>query len=1209
MRSFRRRKTLKRVLQIEHLEERAVLTAPTITSSAIVSIPENQVAVTVVTATDPDTSSDAFTFSISGGADAAQFQIDASTGALTFIQPPNYEAPLDANADEIYDVAVTVADPDQGTDTQTLSVTVTPVNEAGPVFSPPTTFSVVENTATIGTVLATDTDTPALSITYTITGGADAALIGLSSFSGELFFYTTPNFEAPADANVDNVYEIEVTATESGGLATIQLVTVTVTGSDDNATVITSPASFSVPENSTSVGTVIATDGDLPAQTLTYSLSDSLDSALFSIDPSTGVLVFLSPPDYETPLDSGADNAYNIIVNVSDGVGSPVTQIIAVSVTTLNEFAPVFTSPAAFNVPASTTSVGTVTATDQDLPAQTLTYAITGGVDSGFFLIDSATGALSFLTAPSLQSPLDDGGNNVYNISVTVTDPGGLTAVQSIAVTVVQPPLTFSSSSAFGMSEGTSTVGTIVATSPDQSPTVASYSITGGADASLFTIDANTGVLSFLAAPDYEHPLDAGADNVYNVTVTATDGVSSPGTQNVVVTVSGINDNSPTFTSPDAFSVVENTTSIGTVAASDADLPAQTLTYTITGGADAAFLTINSTTGALLFVTAPDFENPLDAGANNVYNVEVSVSDGISPNVTQTIAVTVTNIPAVFSSSSTFVVSENTTTVGTVQASDADTNTPAITYSVTGGADASLVSINPTTGLLSFLAAPDYETPLDADANNVYEIVVTANNGSAIPATQNISVSVSNLSLTFTSPDTYTVAENNTAVGTIAATDADTGSHTITYSITGGADQARFAIDSSTGALSFLTAPDFDVPADADTNNVYNVTITANDGNGTPVVQNVAVTVTAVNDNSPIFTSPAAFNVAENSTAVGTVVATDADLPAQTLTYSITGGVDASLFSINSSTGVLTFLTAPNFESPSDSDADNLYNIEVTASDGNGSTQTQSISVTVTAVNEQAPAFTTAAEFTITENLTEVGTVLATDDDLPAQSLTYAITGGADAALFSIDPDTGELTFLVGPDFEAPDDADENNIYNLTVTVSDNAGLTTAQNITVSVTNEVEDPSFALDEQDKIYYLKDDKKLISPNATFTADDSADSFDGAQLVVAITDNRHAGDKLNFNSDAGKFKVHGNKLYFHGLVIGEIHGGQTARSQLTITFNSLVNARMIDLLIKQLSFTFNQRASVDETRTITMKLFNADGTESNEASRDITVLAPR
>jgi len=71
-----------------------------------------------------------------------------------------------------------------------------------------------------------------------------------------------------------------------------------------------------------------------------------------------------------------------------------------------------------------------------------------------------------------------------------------------------------------------------------------------------------------------------------------------------------------------------------------------------------------------------------------------------------------------------------------------------------------------------------------------------------------------------------------------------------------------------------------------------------------------------------------AANVAENTTAVLTVTATDADLPAQTLSYSISGGVDAGKFSINASTGELTFQAAPDYENPTDADANNIYVVQ-----------------------------------------------------------------------------------------------------------------------------------------------------------------------------------------------------------------------------------------------------------------------------------------
>lgn len=95
----------------------------------------------------------------------------------------------------------------------------------------------------------------------------------------------------------------------------------------------------------------------------------------------------------------------------------------------------------------------------------------------------------------------------------------------------------------------------------------------------------------------------------------------------------------------------------------------------------------------------------------------------------------------------------------------------------------------------------------------------------------------------------------------------------------------------------------------------------------------------------------AAISVAENTTAVTTVTATDSN--SDPITFSISGGADAARFAINASTGVLTFSSAPDFESPTDADANNTYVVIVRASDGTLFSE-QTITVTVTDVVEAA---------------------------------------------------------------------------------------------------------------------------------------------------------------------------------------------------------------------------------------------------------------
>jgi hypothetical protein len=174
----------------------------------------------------------------------------------------------------------------------------------------------------------------------------------------------------------------------------------------------------------------------------------------------------------------------------------------------------------------------------------------------------------------------------------------------------------------------------------------------------------------------------------------------------------------------------------------------------------------------------------------------------------------------------------------------------------------------------------------------------------------------------------------------------------VTFSIAGGADQSRFIITTG-GVLSFAAPPDFEVPTDANGNNVYVVTVQASDGAGGSSTQTIDVTVTPVNDNSPVITSTDTVSVPENTMAVLTVTATDADLPPQAITFSIIGGIDQAKFGITSG-GALTFTSAPDFEAPTDANGDNTYVVIVQASDGT-LTNLQAILVTVTNVIELLP--------------------------------------------------------------------------------------------------------------------------------------------------------------------------------------------------------------------------------------------------------------
>ena len=87
-----------------------------------------------------------------------------------------------------------------------------------------------------------DSDSEGAGLTFSLSGGADQALFNIDAGTGVVTFNSAPDYEAPADANGDNDYLIQVTVTDSGGLTDVQDISITVT--DEDETVVCDPGSY-----------------------------------------------------------------------------------------------------------------------------------------------------------------------------------------------------------------------------------------------------------------------------------------------------------------------------------------------------------------------------------------------------------------------------------------------------------------------------------------------------------------------------------------------------------------------------------------------------------------------------------------------------------------------------------------------------------------------------------------------------------------------------------------------------------------------------------------------------------------------------------------------------------------------------------------------------------------------------------------------------
>ncbi len=708
---------------------------PEVTSNAVVSIEEGTTRVVALTATDADVG-DTVTFTVTGGADVGLFEIDTA-GVLRFENAPDFEQPFPVGGDNEYVVIVTATDTENPV-TQEITVTVTDVNDNTPEVTSNAVVSIEEGNTQVQRLTASDADAGS-TVTFSVTGGADVGLFEIDT-AGVLRFKNAPDFEAPGSGAGSNVYVVVVTATDSEGALVTQEITVTVTDANDNTPEVTSNAVVSIEEGTTRVVALTATDADA-GDTVTFSVADSgADRGLFEID-TAGVLSFTTAPSFESPSAAGGGNAYAVTVKASDGTRS-VLQPMLVTVTNVNNNEPVVTSPATVSVAEGQVSVQRLTATDGDV-GDTVSFTVTDGADRVLFEIDGMSGELRFKTAPDFETPGSGAGTNVYVVVVTATDSGGALVTQEITVTVTDANDNFprvSSAPTVSLEEGTTRVVQLTGTDGDTETTV-TFTLTDGADHDLFEIDPATNVLRFKQAPDFENPVDVGGNNIYEVTVQASDGTLSV-PQPMLVIVTNINDNDPVVTSPASVNVAEGQTPPLRLTATDAD--GDTVTFTVTGGADRGRFVFDPARAVLSFKRSPDFEAPVDADRNNVYEVVVTASD-VTRLVTQSLRVTVTNIndnAPVVTSPIAVKVAEGRTTAVRLTATDADGDT--VTFTVTGGADRDRFLVETVTGQLRFKQAPDFETPADTGSNNVYEVVVTASDGSSL-VTQTVTVTVTDV--------------------------------------------------------------------------------------------------------------------------------------------------------------------------------------------------------------------------------------------------------------------------------------------------------------------------------------------------------------------------------------------------------------------------------------------------------------------------------
>ena len=941
-------------------------------------------------ATDPERS--AISWSLSGP-DDDDFAID-ERGQLTFRKSPNFEIPADSGPDNVYEVTVEAKDDALNTGTLDVVVTVTGYDE-GPDISGQQTLSFTENQSTdriLASYAATDPEIPSMEITRWSLSGTDAGDFTIDE-SGQLHFRNIPDYERPADSGRNNVYNLSVRASDGRNYGYLPI---TVTVEDVNEPPVfnsSSRTSFSYRENGTSaLYTFRATDPERSA--ISWSLAGTDDDD-FSID-ERGQLTFTNSPNFEIPADSGSDNVYEVTVEAKDDALNTGSLDVVVTVTGYDEGPEISgRQTISFTENQATDRVlASYTAIDPEIPSSLITRWSLSGTDAGDFTIDES-GQLTFRNVPDYERPADSGRNNVYNLSVRASD-GRNYGYLPITVTVEdinEPPVVTGRNTFSYRENGTSALHAFRATDPERSDITWSVS---GADRDDFTV-SETGALSFAGPPNFEVPTDSNRDNVYEVTVEARDDALNTGTLDVVVTATGYNEG-PEISGLQVLSFTENQATDRVLAsynATDPEDPFMVITRWSLSGTDAGDFSIDDS-GQLTFRNIPNYERPADSGRNNVYNLSVRASDGRNYGyLLITVTVGDVNEPPVVTGRNEFSYRENgTNAIHTFRASDPERGD--ITWSLSG-LDRNDFTISET-GVLSFADSPNFEVPADSGGDNIYDVTVEARDDAHNTGRFEVTVTVTgyNEGPEISGQQTHSFTENQTTdrvLASYSATDPEEPSMVITRWSLSGTDAGDFTIDES-GQLHFRNVPDYERPADSGRNNIYNLSIRASDGRNYGYLP-IIVTVGDVNE-PPVVTGRNTFSFRENGTsALHTFRATDPER--SEITWSLSGPDDDD-FSIDER-GQLTFRNSPNFETPTDSGRDSVYEVTVQARDDALNTGRFDVVVTVTDYNE-GPEISGQQILSFTENQATDRVLTfytATDPEEPSMVITRWSLSGTDA--------------------------------------------------------------------------------------------------------------------------------------------------------------------------------------------------------------------
>ncbi|MEE8587806.1 MAG: cadherin repeat domain-containing protein, partial [Sulfurimonadaceae bacterium] len=907
-------------------------------------------------------------------------------------------------------------------------------------------------------------------VTYSIVGGEDGAIFKIDRVTGKLDFIEQPAFQDGGD----NSYEVIVATEDGAGNRAIQVIEVEVVA---DVTKI-NPIVHNTLKNYAVIsfdGVLFQVDTDAAdgQSVLSFSL-EGADKELFTIDAKGDVR-------FSDAAASSGKTQFIIDIVVTDGYGNTTrySDVVITKVTTSSEIQPVILSQ---NFKIVENSLGNVLidiykAADAEIVAFTLS-----GGDAELFTTNS-DGRLLLKTSEDFESV-----NGDFSFNMQVEDSHGQKSdLKAITVEIVDIDEKFQINGIRDLvvEEGHSGVLTVVDAEANTIKEGIEKQFQLEQGSTYFTIDVD-GTIRFIAP--------AVLDDNITVQVSVQSQLNGSKTLSELFNVVVVDDPSkiaPTVDNnyPREITVVETQDVLMTVQAS-LNGNAESLTYTLKGD-DAGLFSIDNSGNISNNVA-------FDEAGTNLYTFLVEITDNNGNTVsTDTITVTLLQDPDKIRPvivSTTFNVAENSTENMNLLISS-EGNGAVDTYSITGGADSALFSFE--LGVLRFKTGADFESQSSDAGTNSYRVVLQVKDdlGNSSDAKELIvNVTDTDETLQFTSLSSFTPVEETTAVGVINANGKDETAVTVSYTLHNHTD--IFELDANSGELTFKSAATY--------GSHYELEISAQSQFNGSLTYAPLISVDVVAKSYAItFTPQGVAHLDQNSVVPVQIEASSAAGEEVTLTYAMAEGTDASIFTIDASTGVMT-VTVPAYIYSNDPEA-NIYRGSVVASDGLGNSATQQGELHVNTV-DGLPVFDTTESLIVDENQKVIAQLEAHSPI--GSTLEFEKELGADGYYFSVSSD-GVLMFDYAKNFEDAEDADQNNVYEVDVRVTDTLHTvnTTVKRFKVHVVDVADAPSNIIFDEpyNSIYASVNDGGFLFDEVTNLYLNATPSPSGGMLYYSIVSN--------------------------------------------------------------------------------------------------------